>query len=320
MFSDTAWETLGRATKCWTCDLSVVVRHNHALKTGVTDDTAKRTNSSWGHDTLVWERWQRDEFPATVERIQALQAKSGLEFSRPDLSPYSIMLATPCGSSSYDRVFVASMMGTMELLRSLGAKVHRSELPGSSDIVLARNHLFGAFLRSSDTHMMMIDDDMGWDPHDVVRLILANKDFVAAAGPRKTDPRKDPSFAVNNADDRGQTMPIFSDASAGLIEVTGVGMAFTLITHHCAVRMSQSYADLAFSGPNGQDDFGIFNPIIFNKRYLAEDFSMCHRWRAIGGKVLVAPWVSLQHCGRHVWSGDWMSALVASAEQRQEAA
>jgi hypothetical protein len=168
--------------------------------------------------------------------------------------------------------------------------------------------------------MMMIDDDMGWDPHDVVRLLLANKDFVAAAGPRKTDPRKDPSFAVNNADDRGQTMPIFSDASAGLIEVTGVGMAFTLVTHHWAVRMSQSYADLAFSGPNGQDDFGIFNPIIFNKRYLAEDYAACHRWRAIGGKVLVAPWVSLQHCGRFVWSGDWMSALVASAEQQQEAA
>lgn len=320
MFSDTAWEMLGRATKCWTCDLSVVVRHNHALKTGVTDDTTKRTNSDWGHDTLVWERWQRDELPATIERIQALQATMGLEFSRPDLSAFSIMLATPCGSSSYDRIFVASMMGTMELLRSLGAKVHRSELPGSSDIVLARNQLFGAFLRSTDTHMMMIDDDMGWDPHDVVRLLLANKDFVAAAGPRKNDPRKDPSFAVNNTDDGGQTMPVYSDATAGLIEVTGVGMAFTLITHHCAVRMSQHYADLAFSGPNGAEDFGVFNPIIFNKRYLAEDYAACHRWRAIGGKVFVAPWVELQHSGRWVWSGAWMNALVEMAENEREAA
>src|SRR5580704_10396421 len=30
MFSDAAWEPLGRHTKCWTCDLDIVVRHNHA--------------------------------------------------------------------------------------------------------------------------------------------------------------------------------------------------------------------------------------------------------------------------------------------------
>jgi hypothetical protein len=51
-------------------------------------------------------------------------------------------------------------------------------------------------------------------------------------------------------------------------------------------------------------------------RYLSEDFTFCHRWRAIGGKVWVDLECKLMHLGQHLFRGDLATSLrVAGGDE-----
>lgn len=225
------------------------------------------------------------------------------------LAGLSIQIATPSGNSQYDREYVKSFHNTACVLIELGAKIDWAEFPGCADLSLARAKIFGNFLRSSHTHLLKIDADMGWNYDDVVRMILANKDFVAAAGPKKT---KKIEFAANNCDDEGNLLPLVSDPETGLTECTEVGAAFVLISKKCAEMIAESYPDLVFDGDDGVKECAVYDPMIVGdkkKRRLSEDFAFCRRWRGIGGTIWLLPDVNLTHAGRAVWEGSLSQSL-----------
>jgi hypothetical protein len=225
------------------------------------------------------------------------------------LADYSIQIATPSGDSKYDREYVKSFHNTACVLIECGAKVDWAEFPGCADLALARAKIFGNFLRSQHTHLMLIDSDMGWSYDDVVRLILMKKDFVGAAGPKKTQKL---DFAANNCDDEGNLLAHETDSETGLITCTEVGAAFVLISKACAQKMADAYRDLSFDGDNDNTEYAVYDPMIVGsvtKRRLSEDFAFCHRWRALGEKIWLMPDVHLTHAGRAVWEGALVQAL-----------
>jgi hypothetical protein len=307
MYADDVWEILGRATGCWTVDMSIMVRHLHETATGRKDDTSRRTNASWVADDKAFLEWRKNGQGPAVERILALMRDHGVDMFRPDLSGVEVMLAVPCGDGRYERLFMESLRLTEQAVTQYGGQFRFAECAYVSDIVIARTRLFGAFLRSTATHMFMVDSDQAWAVHDFVKFLLADRDFIAAAGVRKVTP---PSFAVNISDEFGNPTPIHVDAERGYMEVTGVGMAFVCITRACAERMVEAYADLKFSAAEGREEVALFLPMVFNKRYMSEDFAFVHRWRAIGGKAWVDPTVDLKHVGAFVWQGAWLTHLA----------
>lgn len=315
-YIDTIIEELGKRTGCWHVNMDVMVRHKHAAWVENKDATYARTNRYWTEDDRAFLEWQRTEMSRATERILALMEAKGVKMIRPKLHGIKLMIATPCGDGRYERVFMDSLIKTRDALMQYGAEVHFAEIPYVSDITLARNKMFGAFLRSDDTHMLMIDSDQGWRVQDAVKLLLANQDFVAAAGIRKVFPS---SFAVNVSDDMGRPIPIKQDAKTGFLEATGVGMAFTLLSRSAVEKMVASYQDLIFVAADGREEYGVFNPLIVNRRYLSEDYAFCHRWRQIGGRILIDPAISLQHVGAFCWEGDWLTQLVEKATQEQAA-
>jgi hypothetical protein len=229
--------------------------------------------------------------------------------SKKPFSGLSVQLATPCGDARYDREYVRSFHNTACVLIELGAKVDWAEFPGCADLALARSKIFGNFLRSQHTHLLMLDSDMGWEPADAVRLLETKKDFVGAAGPKKTGKLE---FAANNCDSEGRILPVSTDSRTGLVACTEVGMAFMLITKACAERVALSYEDLIFDGDNGAKEYAVFDPFIVGKkarRRLSEDFAFCHRWRNIGGEIYLLPDVFMTHTGRAVWGGALIQAL-----------
>lgn len=307
-YIDTMWEELAKLMNNWTCLMDVMVRHiHHTRNPGIADKTTDHTRSFWEIDEPAFTRWKNDERLAAANRVGQLLLDYKVTTPLPDLKGIRLLIATPSGSGQYDRQFVTSLFPTFEILRQCGAQVNFAEIPFCSDIALARAKIFGQFLRSGSTHLMSIDDDMGWNPQDVVKLLSHKRDFVAVAGPRKVFP---PSFAVQNVGDMGHPLPLNMEAT-GLIEVTDVGGAFTLITIECANRVRDAYPELAFAGDDGRVEYAVYNPVVVARRYKSEDFAFCHRWRAVGGKIYVDPNVSLKHVGTHVWSGDWMTQLMS---------
>lgn len=306
MYVDDAWERLGRAAPCWTVLMNVMVRHVHVSVTGQKDATTDHTNTFWDLDERRYVDWCESEFLPTVERILALMGDHGVPLVKADLSGVKILISCPSGDGTFGRLFVRSLMNTEKALTQLGAEARFMDFSFCSDIALARNKMFGIFLRSANTHMLSVDSDMGWDPGAVVRLLMAKKDFCAAAGPRKVFPA---SYAVNVSDDFGNAMPIHQDPASGLLEVTHVGGAFVLVTKSWAERMSQHYADLKFKHADARTEYGIFNPMIIGGQYRGEDFAVCQRWRDMGGKVYVDPDIDLSHTGAFTWSGTWADNL-----------
>lgn len=225
------------------------------------------------------------------------------------LANYSVQFATPSGDSKYDREYLTSFHNTACVLIELGAKVDLAEFPGCADLALARAKIFGNFLRSDFDYLFCVDSDMGWNYHDVVRLLLMKKDFVAAAGPKKTSKLE---FAANNCNDEGDLLAHETDPETGLISATEVGAAFVLISKHCAEVMADHYDHLYFDGDDGVKEFAVYDPMIIGvkkKRRLSEDFAFCYRWRATGGKIWLLPDVHLTHAGRAVWGGALIQAL-----------
>lgn len=229
------------------------------------------------------------------------------------LNGISLQFSTPSGDSKYDREYVRAFHNSACVLIECGAKVDWAEFPGCADLALARAKLFGNFLRSDHTHMIFIDSDQGWEPNDVVRLLLTEKDFVGAAGPKKTAKLE---FATNNIDDESNLIPHEQDPK-GLVSCTEVGMAFMLISKYCANMMADSYPDLAFNGDGGVTEHALFDSFAVGtapkRRRLSEDFAFCHRWRKIGGKIWLLPDVHLTHAGRAVWEGALITALTGQA-------
>lgn len=233
-----------------------------------------------------------------------------MDQSKP-LAGYSIQTATPCGDGRYHREYVTSFHNTQCVLIEMGAKVDFAEMPFVSDIGLARSKIFSNFLRSQHTHLMWIDSDQGWRYHDVVRLILANRELVGAASCKKKFPLE---FAANNCDDNGNLLKINWEAESGLVEVTEVGFAFMLMSKACAQKMADAYQDLKFPGDNGTDEYSLFDSFIVGegprRRRLSEDFAFCHRWRRTGGKIYLLPDVVLTHTGSYTWAGQLIDALT----------
>ena len=312
LFFDDVWERLGRATACLEFVMDVHVAHKPKTYGSNPDGTAMNIRSFHDADERRYRAWVEDEFPAAVDAVLKCAETHGIQVSRPDLRGVSLYLTTPSGEGQFDRRYVRSLMQTIDMVRSAGGKIDWGEMPYCADLSLSRNRIFGAFLRSRHTHMLMVDDDMGWQPQDVLRLLQSGYDFVGGAGPKKLFPLR---FCVYSRDEHGREFPGLFNPADNSLEVTGIGTGFLMITRACAEKMAQAYSDLRFDPGEGQVEVAVFDPLILpNKTRLSDDFAFCFRWRRIGGKVHALPVIRLAHVGHHCFEGALMDAMLAEAQ------
>lgn len=225
-----------------------------------------------------------------------------------NLSDYHILIASPIMDGKVEFVYQDSLVKTKQLLEHLGAKVQTLVAKYCADVALARSKLFGAFLRvPGATHMLSIDSDMGWNPEDVVTMLLQKRDFLAAVGPKKAYPI---TFAYNLSDDNFKQIPMNHEIETNIAEVSEVGGAFVLMSRECCQKLADSYPELQYHGDKDVIEYAIYDPIILNVgldapvRRLSEDFAICYRWRKLGGKVEVLLDVTLHHVGAHTFTGN----------------
>lgn len=227
---------------------------------------------------------------------------------RVDLSPFNLLIATPMFGGQPDDTYNTSLDNTKQLIRQYGGKVENFKTKFIADIAYARSALFGAFLRNKEyTHCLMIDDDMGWQPEDVVWFLLLKRDFLAAVGPKKVYP---PEYAFTMIGDEGKPITLTHELETNIATIPYVGGAFVMLSRNCIERMASAYQDLQYLSATGETEFAVYDPIIINddkgekRRRLPEDYVFCYRWRAIGGEVEVKMDVNLTHTGKHTFKGN----------------
>lgn len=200
-------------------------------------------------------------------------------------------------------------------------------------ITRARNYCTDEFLRSGDTHLMFIDSDIGFDPHDVLSLLALQDDdspydVLCGPYPKKTISWEKIKMAVDKgfADEDPNELEkfvgdyVFNPTSGtGLlplgepVQVSEGGTGFMMIRRKTFELYDEKFPELmyrpdhvrteAFDG--SREIMAYFDTVIDpdSKRYLSEDYMFCYNIQKAGGKVWLCPWMQLTHAGTYMFGG-----------------
>lgn len=234
-------------------------------------------------------------------------------------------VATPSHSGLLTSGYTRSLLALSNAAWTHGFPMAARFLEGDALITRARNELVAEFMADTRcTHLFWIDDDIGFDVEAALRLLLAGKDVVAGACPRKSD-HLSAGDTQGDAQSRHEAFNVVPlpgsqrvDAD-GFVRVKEVGTGFMLIARRVFEFMAERYPQLRYAdhSPTANPAWSAYRYRFFDVgvdaetgEYLSEDFAFCRRWRAIGGEVWVDTQSNLAHTGRKTYRGRFADVLT----------
>lgn len=237
----------------------------------------------------------------------------------------NVLLGTPCYGGLVAHTYMESIMqmvahgGQNNIVFTLGLLAHDSLVPR------ARNKLMAKFLDTpSLTHLFFIDADIGFPPESITRMIEMDEDVVAGMYPLKVIhwPQVAKRAASSTPDDIKHAglnyvgIPCKEDEREernGFVTGDYAGTGFMLIKKEAALKMVEAYPETKFKSAQtyppeknpSKNNYNLFDCIVDPETgtYLSEDFTFCHRWRAIGGKIWLDRETELAHIGNYRFDG-----------------
>ncbi len=241
-----------------------------------------------------------------------------------------LLVATPCYGGLVTQRYMQSVFALLQYGAANGFGVAVELLGYDSLIPRARNTLVATFLdRPEATHLMFIDADIGFVPEQVARMLAFDQDVVAGMYPLKLI---DDGVAVAERMAAGETLAsaqtryvgaLAEDAAAravdGFAPGTYAGTGFMLIRRTALERMTRAYPQTRYTACHDREqprlsanNYALFDCIIEpeTREYLSEDYTFCHRWRAIGGTLWLDTRSRLMHIGPREFQGDAMARFA----------
>ena len=262
---------------------------------------------------------------ATAEKLKATSKQTK------KVPPVKVLFPFIAYNGTCHTEFALSAMGLLlQIYRYENTDIVISPITFESLISRARNASAAWALSSNYSHLLFIDADIGFDPHDVFKLIEADKDVVVGLYPKKYYNRakmealaKDFPAVFNDKEDWRALATDFSTelnattlekAKQGeVFEVDYAATGFMLIKTDVFRKIIEKRPDLKYTNDvdgymsADKDYFYDFFQVGVNpssKKYESEDYGFCQLWRSVGGKIHVIPDIKLVHTGRNHYPGD----------------
>ena len=241
------------------------------------------------------------------------------------LPKVKVLVATPCFAGMCSADYMTSMSRLAALASMYRIDISLVTGRNESLVTRARNNLASEFLAIPDaTHLMFIDSDIAFDPNDVIKLILREKDVIAGPYPQKkinwegvrqvvTDDvlaseqeMKVASLVFTHSikDDEG-VLKTRLDMPNDVFEVDYAGTGFMLIKREVLEQMRDAMSDDEWYSIPGIDakmyDFFKVHIDKTNRLYLGEDWTFCKIWKEMGGQVWVDGSIVLKHVGSYTF-------------------
>ena len=226
-------------------------------------------------------------------------------------APYFVVFATPTLSHSLSAEYVTSMAQTGELLRLSGIHYVTHFIGGDPYLPKVRNQLATQFLRDHPeaTDLFFIDDDLGWEPEAVQRMLEVDADVVAGVYPKKQETVAFPAdLAVEN------DLPVWNGR---LLKANMVPTGFLRIRRHVMEKMaaeSKRYRGIMPSGDQEHIEFFTVGIDPEDGEWCGEDVAFCRRWRRMGGDLWIDPDITFSHVGRYRWVNNIGQAVKAELD------
>lgn len=210
-----------------------------------------------------------------------------------------VIIAIPAYSGTIHLGTMRSIVTDMTALMKRGDAVSILDECGNTDIADARASIVTRFLSGTGTDLVFVDHDVIWEAGALVRLVDYPVDFVAGSYPKRSEPIEYSVLYLDKPE---------LQAVDGLLEVAGVAGGFMRCSRAMLERMTRDYAALTYTRQE-QKICGLFDAYRLDTRKFSEDYSFCQRWRDIGGKVWLDPYIHMGHVGAKVFTGcigEWL--------------
>lgn len=256
------------------------------------------------------------------------------------LRKHKVMIATPMYGGQCAGMYCKSVADLSALAVHYGLSLQFHFMFNESLITRARNYCADEFLRSDCTHLMFIDSDIGFNPHDVLALLalmIQNPEYDVIGGPypkkciswEKVKLAVDKGVADKNPKDLENYIgdyvfnPVGGVTSIKLdepAEVSEIGTGFMMLNRSILEKYKEAYPELSYKPDHvrtenfdgSREIHAFFDTVIDpeTKRYLSEDYMFCQYVRKMGGKVWFCPWMQMQHVGSYIFGGS-LAALAS---------
>lgn len=237
-----------------------------------------------------------------------------------------LFIATPMYGGLCNGNYAMGMIEAVQIFGQAKIQMYYSYMMNESLITRARNAMAYDFLSSGATHLMFIDADIGFDAHDIVKMVDADKDIICGLYPKKEINWNLVEMGVQKGVPADQlhlwTGAFVVNLAGGAtkqntnidtpLEIDNGGTGFMLIKRHV-------FEALKDKTPTYTNDMGFVTDAEINKkiiheffttsideesnRLLSEDYHFCKLARKNGFKVYAAPWAQLVHCGAYNFDG-----------------
>ena len=261
-------------------------------------------------------------------------------------TPLSVVILTPCYGSQCFVTYVSSLLNTMALFSSLGLKLRVEFCKNDSLVSRARNNLIAKAMHDKETtHMIFIDADITWNPVDIIKLILADKNIIGGVYPIKNYDwgklvdtntnvikewidKKNGSQLSSSMSDKdiiqhrmmrynlnylGNTLEIANN----LTKVRHLATGFMMIRRDTIEKMSRAFPSTKYTddvgflqGDENEYAFALFDCGVEEGHYCSEDWLFCSRWSKMGGDVWIDVTINLNHCGVEDYKGSYLASLI----------
>ncbi len=255
-----------------------------------------------------------------------------------------LVILTPCYGSMCFVGYVSCLMATTKLFDSLGFPIKVEFCRNDSLVSRARNNLIAKAMSDPDaTHFLFIDNDITWDPVDVLKLVLADKHIVGGVYPIKhyawekltagdnvpakwiahknqTQLAKIPNEDLiqhkllrYNINSESNVLEVNNN----LTQVKHLATGFMMIQRTVIDKMSQAFPstkyvdDVGFLvGDENRFAYALFDCGVEEGHYFSEDWLFCSRWSKMGGKIWADVTINLTHTGIQDFRGSFISSIM----------
>jgi len=262
-----------------------------------------------------------------------------------------LYILTPCFASLCYVNYVYCLMATIELFRRFNIKLKIEFCKNDSLVSRARNNLIARGMTDKEaTHFLFIDNDITWDPVDILKLLMADKDLVGGIYPLKNYDWdklvKDTANPYNSnviqtmlkRKNESQLAGIVTDSAMiqhnllryninylgqyleinnNLAKVKHLATGFMMIKRNLLTNMMRAFPstkyidDINFLKPNENEmAYALFDCGVEDGHYYSEDWMFCDRWSKMGGEIYVDVSINLTHTGIEDYKGCYVSTII----------
>jgi hypothetical protein len=256
----------------------------------------------------------------------------------------TVYILTPCYGSLCYCNYVLALIETRDILRGLGINCFIEFCRNDSLVPRARNNLVAKAMNNPNmTHILFIDADITWNPYDVLKLLLSDKELIGGIYPlKKYNWDKLTTENLKTWIDRKNSSKVYNVSNSNMIQhnlvnynvnfmsnkvfieqnlakIKHLPTGFMMIKRDVITKLQQAYPNTKykddinfFTNPNKEElpTYALFDCGVEDGHYYSEDWLFCDRWSKIGGEIYMDVSINLTHTGNEDFVGNYLSSIM----------